>query len=153
MDKYAKLQIRQLDEALEPFQKLKSSPPPRDGWIKAVRESLGMSLRQLSQRAGLSKTSVASIESLEGKGTVQLDSIRRLANGMGCELVYALVPRHSLQEIVENQARSKATELVDRISTSMEMEAQGISPADRARQVEELTEEILRTRKRGLWDV
>jgi predicted DNA-binding mobile mystery protein A len=153
MDKYAKLQIRQLDEALEPFQQLKTSPPPREGWIKAIRVSLGMSLRQLSQRTGLSKTSVASIESLEGKGTAQLDSIRRLANSMDCELVYALVPRHSLQKTVEKQARLKAADLVDRVSTSMELEEQGISPADRARQVQELTEEILRTRKRGLWDV
>ena len=153
MNKLAKLQIRQLDEALKPFQLLKNAPPPREGWIKAVRESLGMSLRQLSERTGLSKTSVASIESLEGKGTVQLDSIRRLADSMDCDLVYALVPRETLQMTIEKQARSKALDLVGRVSTSMELEDQGISPADRARQVDDLTDEILRKRKRGLWDV
>jgi predicted DNA-binding mobile mystery protein A len=153
MKKLSTLQIRQLDETLKPFQALRMAPPPPHGWIRAVRESLGMSLRQLGERAGLSKTSVASVESLEGKGTVQLDSIRRLADSMDCDFVYALVPRQTLQKTIEDQARSKARKLVDRISISMELEEQGISSADRERQVNELAEEILRSRERGLWDV
>lgn len=153
MSKLAKLQVRQLDDALKPFFVLKKASIPREGWIKAVRETLGMSLRQLADRTGLSKTSVASIEKSERKGTVQLDSIRRLADGLDCDLMYALVPRQPLEKTVEFQARAKAKELVDRVSSSMDLEAQGISQEERARQVQELTEEILRNRKRDLWDV
>ena len=112
-----------------------------------------MSIRQLGDRTNLSKTSVASIEALEEKGTVQLDSIRRLAEGLDCDLVYALVPKESLEKTIEIQAHAKANKIVDRVSASMDMEAQGISEEERVRQVTELTEEILRNRKRDLWDV
>ncbi len=153
MNKLANLQVRQLDEALKPYSSLKTVPVPRDGWIKAVRETLGMSIRQLAERTGLSKTSVASIESSERKGSVQMDSVRRLAEGLDCELVYVLLPRQSLGESLRSQAELKARSLVNRVSTSMEMEAQGIAESERERQIEELAAEILRTRKRDLWDV
>lgn len=153
MNKLAKLQVRQLDEALKPFLALRTILTPRGAWIKAIRETLGMSIRQLADRTGLSKTGVASIEVLEEKGTVQLDSIRRLAEGLECDLVYALVPKQSLEKTLETQANAKASKIVDRVSSSMDMEAQGISQEERTRQVQELTEEILRNRKRDLWDV
>ncbi|NQV74149.1 helix-turn-helix domain-containing protein, partial [bacterium] len=57
-----------------------------------------MSIRQLAVRTELSKTSVASIESSEAKGKVQLDSLNKLAEGLNCRLVYALVPKTSLAQ-------------------------------------------------------
>jgi XRE family transcriptional regulator, regulator of sulfur utilization len=153
MNKLAKLQVRQLDDALMLFSSLRTVPIPRDGWIKAVRETLGMSIRQLAERTGLSKTSVTSIESSERKGSVQVNSIRRLAEGMDCELVYVLLPRQSLEEGLKNQAEQKARRLVDRVSTSMEMEFQGIAESERERQINDLAAELLRTRKRDFWDV
>ncbi len=44
---------------------------------------------------------------------------------MDCELVYALVPRTSLSQTVENQARLRISEEVHATGRSMDLEAQG----------------------------
>ena len=149
------LRIRQLDETLTRIHAAHGQPAPRDGWIKTIRTALGMSLRQLAERVGLSKTAVHSIESNEPAGTVQLDSLRSLAEGLDCDLVYALVPRGhgSLQDILDRQAERIAEGVVSRVSESMELEEQGVEAGERTRQVQELKAELLRDRGRTFWDV
>ena len=153
MGRFEDLRIRQLDDALHPFQALRQRAPPALGWVRTVREALGMSLRQMAERTGLSKTAVHSAESNESKGTIQLDSLRRLAEAMDCDLVYAIVPRDSLSDIVERQAEHVATGLVARVSESMELEAQGVPPGERRRQTREIAADIRRDRGRNFWDV
>jgi predicted DNA-binding mobile mystery protein A len=153
MPRLEDLRLRQQDQALGPFQALRHRPPPRSGWLKSIRQALGMSLRQLSERSGLSKTAVASAEASEARGTIQLDTLRRLADAMDCDLVYAIVPRDSLARTVEKQAERTAESVVSRVSESMEMEAQGVPDSERQRQVREMAAEILWDRGRGFWDV
>lgn len=154
MGRLQDLRIRQLDETLLHIRNAHEHAGSGDGWIKTIRTALGMSLRQLAARVGLSKTAVHSIETNEPRGTVQLDSLRTLADGLDCELVYALVPRAtSLQETLERQAERIAERLVHRVSDSMELEAQGIDAAERARQIQELKADILRERGRDFWNV
>jgi predicted DNA-binding mobile mystery protein A len=147
------LQIRQLDEALAPLGSLRDRPPPPKGWARTIREALGISLRQMTRLAGVSRTSIASAEAGEAKGTVQLDTLRRLAEALDCELVYALVPRDSLAMTLEVQARRKAAALVGQVADSMVLEDQGVSHDITEEQVRELAEEILRERGRDFWDV
>jgi len=112
-----------------------------------------MTTRQLAARTGKSKTTVLSTERNEANGTVQLDSLRNLADALDCDLVYAIVPRTSLRERLDRQAGMIASQTVSRVSASMELEDQGVSAEERARQIDELAEEILRARKRDFWDV
>ena len=112
-----------------------------------------MTARQLAERTGKSKTTVLSTERNEASGTVQLDTLQNLADALDCDLVYALVPRTSLRERLERQACMIAAETVGRVSVSMELEAQGVPEEERARQIDELAEEVLRARKRDFWDV
>jgi predicted DNA-binding mobile mystery protein A len=147
------LRIRQLDDALVPFSSLRSRPPPPKGWLRSIREALGMSLRQVAERAGVSKTSVQSAELNEAKGTIQLDSLQKLADALDCDLVYALVPRSSLAGILEGQARANAERIVGRVSDSMDLEAQGVAESERQRQIHELAATIIRERGRDFWDV
>lgn len=147
------LRIRQLDEALAPFNPLRRRPPPQTGWAKAIREALGISVRQMSRRTGLSRTSITSAETGEAKGAVQFDTLRGLADALDCDLVYALIPRTSLAQTLEAQARRKAAALVGRVADSMKLEAQGVAHEETERQVSELAATILRDRGRGFWDV
>ena len=151
--RFDELRVRQLDEALAPFQDLRSRPPPQRGWLRTIREALGMTARQLAARTGKSKTTVLSTERNEATGTVQLDTLQNLADALDCDLLYALVPRTSLRERLERQACMIASRTVGRVSASMELEAQGVPEEERARQIDELAEEILRARKRDFWDV
>jgi len=111
-----------------------------------------MSLRQVAERAGLSVTSVQSAELNEMKGSIQLDSLRKLADVLECDLVYALVPRSSLAATLERQAMERAERIVGRVSDSMDLEAQGVPEPERQRQVAELAEALLRERGRDFWD-
>jgi len=110
-----------------------------------------MSLRQLAERAGVSKTAVASLERNEVRGTAQLDSLAKIADALDCDLVYAVVPRTSLAGTLDARARSVAEELVGRVAESMELEAQGTADSERVRLVREAAEQ-LRRRPSGLWD-
>jgi len=84
---------------------------------------------------------------------VQLKSLRTLAEAMDCDLVYALVPRTSLAESVRLQAERIASRLVHKVSDSMELEQQGVSPVENERQIQELTAALLRDRGQDFWDV
>jgi predicted DNA-binding mobile mystery protein A len=146
------LRLSQLDEALTPFRGLHRRPPPRQGWIRTIREGLGMSLRQMAERAGLSKTAARSAEANEAKGTIQLKSLRTLADALDCDLVYALVPKTSLRRLVEERATHVADRMVERVSDSMELEEQGVAPKERRRQRDDMAARILRDRGRAYWD-
>lgn len=111
-----------------------------------------MSLRQLAERTGLSKTSVTSIETSESNGTVQLDSLKKIADGLECEVVYVLVPRVSLHETIRKQAYRKARTLVNQVSDSMDLEAQGINDHEKTRQIQELVDDMVRRRGRDFWN-
>ncbi|GMQ81041.1 MAG: mobile mystery protein A [Rhodothermia bacterium] len=153
MSRLEDLRTRQLDETLEPFRSLRTLTPPEQGWARTIRDALGMSLRQLAERTGKSKTTVASAEAFESKGTVQLDSLRVLANGLDCDLIYALVPRDTLRDVIDRQAERIATRLVTRVSDSMELESQGVGADEKDRQIKELKTEILQKRGRDFWNV
>ena len=153
MGRLEDLRIRQIDDALAPFQPLRRRPPPQTGWARTIREALGMSLKQLAQRAGVSKTTVNSAEMSESKGTIQLNSLQRLAEAMDCDVVYALVPRTSLADMINEQADRVAEQRVRRVSESMELEAQGVPGTERVRQVREISADIVRSPGRDFWNV
>lgn len=108
---------------------------PRLGWVRAVRDALGMSTRQLAVRMGVSQTSVVKLEQSEVGETVQLATLRRAADALNCDLVYALVPREgSLEQTVLTQAQHRANSLVHAVDRSMELENQAVQdPAAYAR--------------------
>ena len=151
-DQFEKLRVRQLDEALGPFRSLGQREPPRDGWARAIRTALGMSQRQLADRMGVSTTTAQSAERNEARGKIQIDSLAALAEGLDCDLVYALVPRESIQGMLEQRATQLAGRMVSRVSTSMELEEQGVSEEEKRRQIEELAISLLRDRPKHFWD-
>jgi len=150
--RFDSLRRRQLDHSLASFRSLKAIQPPEGGWARAIRESLGMSQRQLADRMGVSKTAVHSAERNEARGTLKLESLQALAAGLDCDLVYALVPRDSLEASLRKRAQELAGKLVEAVSASMELEEQGVADEERRRQVEELASELLAKRSADFWD-
>jgi predicted DNA-binding mobile mystery protein A len=97
---------------------------PRSGWIRTIRESLRMTQGDLGRRLGVKAQSVQDIEASEREGRVRLDTLRRAADAMNCDLVYALVPRESLDATVAAQARRIVAAEVKAAERSMALEAQ-----------------------------
>lgn len=146
------LKVRQLDKALEGLAALRGRRTPESGWIRTIREALGMSLRQLAERTKLTKNAIASAEANEARGTAQLNTLRTLADAMECDVVYAIVPRRSLAATIDRQAEVVASTLVDQVADSMELEAQGVGAEERDHQVRELKARIIRDRGSDFWD-
>jgi predicted DNA-binding mobile mystery protein A len=124
---------------------------PREGWVRSIRKSLGMSMRAFATRIGFKEpSSVTNLERNEREGTITLQTLRRAAEAMDADFVYAIVPRKSLRETVAARAREVAQQRIAPIAKSMALEEQGLSKKQIQRQVDELADE-LEMRPDRLW--
>ena len=144
------LQIRQLDATLEPWRALAGSRPAR-GWLRALRQALGMTTRQLAASVGVTQAAVMDAERAEARGDITLSTLRRYAEALDCELTYALVPRRPLRDIIEQRADRIAREEVARVRHTMELEEQGTGDEERERAVTSLRQQVLDGRPSRLW--
>lgn len=143
---------RQLDKRLSPLREaLNLARPPR-GWIRAIREALGMTSKQLALRLGVSQPRVTKIEQAEGDGSITLNTLRRAAQAMDCQLVYAFVPRRPLQELVEERSRIRARRILDATAHSMALEDQRADADTEADQLEQLIRELAEKSGTYLWE-
>jgi len=125
--------------------------PPR-GWIKAIREALGMTTAQLAKRIGVSQPRVVAIEKAEKQGSITLDSLERAAQAMDCRVIYALVPKKSLKDLVEDRAHIVAEKRLQPARHSMVLEAQSVDKPDEEEQLKRLSERLIKNAGSGLWD-
>ena len=152
ISKYKQIARRQLDITLARFDSAKSVQRPAKGWIRAVREALGMSGRQLAQRLGVSQPRVHALERGEVSDALTLKTMRQVAEALDCTFVYALVPHTSLEDTVREQARLVAGARQKRVSHSMLLEAQGISSEEEQASLAAAIDEIARETPKDLWD-
>src|SRR5665213_282755 len=94
-----------LDERLKQFEAVSGYTAPVRGWIKAIREAVGMTTGQLARRLGVKQPSVVAIEQSEARESIELATLRRVAEALDCTLVYAFVPKKPLETIVRERAR------------------------------------------------
>jgi predicted DNA-binding mobile mystery protein A len=145
--------LQQLEETLAPYRRLTNLLPPARGWVHAIREALGMSGPQLAKRIGVrAPQSVEDMQGYEISGTIKLKTLRKLANALECDLVYALVPREPLEEIRRKRARAVASRLVKRVSHSMKLEEQGVSKQIEQDELNRRVESLLQGKAKKLWD-
>lgn len=124
--------------------------PPSAGWVRAVRDALGMTTRQMAARLGVTAMAVSSLEESERAGTVQLSTLRRAADALGCDLVYTLVPRVGLDEVVHRQALDRARREIERVDRTMRLEDQGLDDVELARRAREFAAQLVDTS--AIWD-
>jgi predicted DNA-binding mobile mystery protein A len=122
--------------------------PPK-GWIRAIRDALGMSGVQLAKRLKVSPQTVEAMEKSEAAGTIQLNTLKRAAEALDCTLVYALIPRTSLESTVKNRARQIANAALARVSHTMKLEDQDTGDEDLEARIEDYIRHI---KDRDLWN-
>lgn len=143
--------LRQLDAALTRWRGADLSVRPSQGWLKAIREALGMPAAHLAQRLGVAPSTVTRMETSEADDTISLATLRRAAEALDCELRYALVPRRPLAETLETRANALARSQMAAISHTMALEAQSTSPETVEFQTRALAESLLKGSRRALW--
>lgn len=134
---FRELRIKQLESALAPFQVAASVPRPHKGWVRAIREAIGLSSSDLAAKMGASRQLIIQQEHAESRDRITLKSLRALALALDCDLVYALVPRGgSLPALAASQARSRARNDVIGVEHSMALESQASGHVDEAIEAE-----------------
>lgn len=142
---------KHLDRQLSGLTASAFARPPR-GWVRAIRDALGLTSRQLAARIGKQHSTITALEKGEVAGTVSLNTLREAAEALNCTLVYALVPNQPLDATVHQQARKAAEARLKRIHHTMSLEAQSLKKADLDAERDRLTDEFLRTGGSRLWE-
>ena len=145
------LRLEQLQATASAYADMVKRPRPSRGWLKLVREALGRTERQQAGRLGISGPTLHKSEKSEADDRITLGQLRKLADGLDCELVYALVPRRPLTDTVRERARAIAIEEVGGVAHTMSLEDQRPGAERLRKQVERRTEELLSGRWSDLW--
>lgn len=125
---------------------------PPEGWIRTMRKALGMSTVQLAERLEVTRVYVSKIEKDELNTSVTLRTMTKVAEALGCRFIYAIVPEDNVENLVLQQAKLKAKQIVDKANVQMALEAQLLTTDQIQAEIERLTDEIIREKYSSLWD-
>lgn len=141
---------RALDRRLDMLREVvPAATVPRAGWIRAIREAIGMTAAELGARMGSQESTVMRMEGSEASDRIQLGTLRRAAAGLDCDRVYAFVPRQPLEQMVDQQAIALARRLIAGVDHSMSLEDQRVACETTADQVREYGDRL--RDQSGLW--
>ena len=149
---HKKLIQEQLDATLARLACMRDVQRPAKGWLRAIREALGMSGRQFARRLGVSAPWITALEKKELTGSVTINTMRQAAESLDCVFVYAVIPRESLEAIVRKRAEVLAEKRLARVSHSMLLEAQQLSDTEQQKALASEVDALLWDMPKELWD-
>lgn len=147
----AALARKNLEKRLAPWRS-KDTVMPSRGWVRAIREALGLTTRQLAKRMGVAPSRIPAIEKAEITGATTLKTLRETAEAMNCTLVYAFVPVKPLDEILRDQAARKADSELSHLNHTMRLENQAMTQSDLNDERQRIIDDLLAGSLPRLWD-
>ena len=84
---------KRLDVEMRPFRWAGRGKNPTNGLLRAVRQALRVPAAEIAGKMGRNRSQVFALEASELKATITLGSMSRMAQAMGCKVVYGIVPR------------------------------------------------------------
>jgi predicted DNA-binding mobile mystery protein A len=111
-----------------------------------------MSKTQLAKRIDITRPSLDELESNELKETITLASMRKIADALGCDVQYILVPRKPLEQMIAERAMRKASMKLGRVNQSQALEASALEAASLSGAVVDLAKEYEVNRPADLWN-
>jgi predicted DNA-binding mobile mystery protein A len=143
----------QLDKRFARLKPLSSEAVrPSRGWIRAIREALGMTTGQLAKRLGVHQPRVIELERGEATGNITIKSLERAAEALGCRLVYALIPEEPLADTIRKRASLVADRQLASVQQTMRLEAQEVTDKSQQNAAHEKLVGNLLRRPARLWD-
>ena len=124
---------------------------PKKGWIHEIRTSLMMKSAFLAKNLGVDPSVVSRLEKSEINQTITLKSLNKIADALGCDVKYILIPRIPLNEKLLKQAEKKLSQEDKRLRHNMSLEQQ---ESKRTNSVNESTRVafLIQERGRRIWD-
>jgi predicted DNA-binding mobile mystery protein A len=150
--KFDKLQLEQLSRKLQNLKDgMGAWPFFNRGWIGAVRQALCMSKTQLAKRAGVTRARIQAIERQEIEGTLKMNTLRKMAESLGCDLYYGFIPKKSLEKTWEDHIDSVASRRLATLLETMALEDQAVDDETATRLKRDIVAQISATPQR-IWD-
>lgn len=148
--KFRRVLARVISKKLQKFPNHAAVPVPPGGWLRAIRFATGMPAAFPARKLGLTQQGFDALEKSEASGAITLKSLKRAADAMDCDLVYAVVPRGggSVAPMIERQAVARARRQILPVAHSMRLESQGSKPGPKVR---ELARKLAEHPSRVLW--
>ena len=148
-----KLIQKQMDELIQSIADGKQKKQISVGWIQSTRLAMGMSLRQLAERIGISASALTNFEKREQGDAVSLATLKKAAKALDMELVYYFRPKSgSIKNAIKQQAQKKAQEILNQSNQTMRLEDQETNKISQERELERLTTDIMNKMPVNLWD-
>ena len=147
----AKLRRSQIDRFFATARNLFYQTRPKEGWIKEIRQALGMTVQDLADRLGVIRQRVSRIEADEISGKLTLETVKKVANALNCDFAYFLIPRKSLDDLTYEAAIAAAKKIIADTEHTMRMEAQPTSKQSQQKAVEELAQKLYYKGDRKVW--
>jgi len=145
------LQLQQTDASLASWKAAPLASRPPLGWVRAIRDALGMSGAALARRLGMSTAGLRKLEVAEANDVITLASLRKLAQALDCELHYALVPRTTLTQHLQERAEAVAKAQLSPVEHSMALEDQSVQGPWNKLQMQAVVKDLLEGSRRELW--
>jgi predicted DNA-binding mobile mystery protein A len=146
-NQFRMLRLQQLDRGLRPIMDTNIPPRPPGGWLSSVREALGLTLEEVARRLHSRRPNVLRFEKYEAGEQITLHNLRRVAEAMDCQLIYALVPKYgSFVDLAEKPVRDRALRDVKSVVHSMALEDQ--KPENTQQLIEDEAQRRLNRKKR-----
>lgn len=147
------LLLEQLDRKIKLFSTASNLPLPPEGWIYNIRLALGISLKQLGKKIGISPAGVKEMERREKNGSVSIKSLNEFASALDLKFVYAFLPKHgSFEKLLEEKAYAIAEQIVLKTSHSMALEDQQNEPSRIKKAIKDRAQQIKNEMPKYLWD-
>lgn len=125
---------------------------PKEGWLRTLRKSLGMSGAQLARKLGVTRAQVAKSERNEIAGVITLKTLQNMAQAMGGRIVYTIVLPGDVEKMVSERARTIARKMVEKANTHMALESQALDDKTMRFELSRLEQEILKEMPSDFWD-
>jgi predicted DNA-binding mobile mystery protein A len=145
------LQLHQVDQMLTRWRQADLPPAPRPGWVRTIRDALGMPGRALAARLGISVPGLHKLESSEAEHQINLATLEKMAEALDCELRYALVPRRPLHDQLQDRAVDVARAKLEPVAHTMSLEDQRVDARSAQLQLDLMVKSLLDGPRNKLW--
>ncbi len=147
-----KLMREQIDQKLSMLRKFDEFGMPENGWIKTIREALGMTTKQMAAKTSFDQSRISRLENAEKDGNLKLSSLKKIARGMGMRFVYGFVAGTTLEQMVRDQAEKIVKQRLKRLDDTMALELQGLSSKEKEKALKDMIEKIMIDAPKDFWD-
>ena len=146
-----KLIREQLDSKLSTLKGFTAQGLKSIGWIKTIREALGMTSTNLASRVGVNQSRIIHMEKAESDGNIKISTMEKIADALDMDFVYGFVPRTSLNEMVRQQAKKIALHKMERLDNTMRLELQELSSEEKERALKDMIDRVLIDGPKDFW--